>query len=496
MTEQNGRGAAVADIEDGLPVPARYWAVTTIALAITLAVIDSAIANVALPTIAADLKTDPAESIWVVNGYQLAITVSLLPLSSLGDTLGYRAVYIWGLVLFTVSSIGCALATSLPLLAAARVVQGFGAAGILSVNTALLRHIYPQKLLGRGIALNATVVAISAAAGPTIASAILSVAPWPWLFGVNLPIGVAAIALAVFALPKTPRSPHGFDWISAVLSAVTFGMLIGSIDALGHGEAYVIFLGELAIAGVFGFLLVRRQLGRPAPMLPVDLLRIPIFALSICTSIASFMAQMLALVALPFLLQHELGHDAVATGLFLTPWPIAIAIASPIAGRLADRYPAGLLGGIGLFIFALGLLALGSMPEKPYWLDIVWRMALCGLGFGIFQSPNNRAMLSSAPKSRSGGASGMLGTARLLGQTTGAAIVALLFSRLTQHAEMVALLLAAGCALVAAGVSLARLYERPALQVMRPSNPEADPGMHADVLKQETRTDGEDDRNP
>lgn len=485
--------AAAQTVEiDGQPTPARHWAMATLALGITLAVIDSAIANVALPTIAQDLKTDPAMSIWVVNGYQLAITVSLLPLSSLGDSTGYRNIYIAGLFLFTASSIGCAFATSLPMLALMRVVQGFGAAGIMSVNTALLRFIYPAKLLGRGISLNALVVAISAAAGPTIASGILSVASWRWLFWVNLPIGLAALVLAIRWLPKNPHSGHAFDWISAGLSAASFGLLIGSIDALGHGEAYVLFLIELAVAGGLGFLLVRRQQGKPAPMLPVDLLRIPIFALSICTSIASFMAQMLALVALPFLLQHDLGHSAVETGLFLTPWPIAIAVASPIAGRLADKYPAGLLGGVGLFVFALGLLALGSLPPSPAPLDIVWRMAMCGLGFGIFQSPNNRAMLSSAPKSRSGGASGMLGTARLLGQTTGAALVALLFARLPTHAPMVALLIAAGCALVAAGVSLARLYERPSLQVMRPSNPEADPGMHAEVLKEEQAEERKD----
>src|SRR5579871_6516700 len=179
--------------EDGLPTPARYWAVVAIALGITLAVIDSAIANVALPAIAADLHTNPALSIWVVNGYQLAITVSLLPLSSLGDITGYRRIYLGGLILFTLASIGCAFSTSLPLLAAARVIQGFGAAGIMSVNTALLRHIYPQSLLGRGIGINAMVVAVSASLGPTIASAILALAPWPWLFAVNVPIGLGAL---------------------------------------------------------------------------------------------------------------------------------------------------------------------------------------------------------------------------------------------------------------------------------------------------------------
>jgi DHA2 family multidrug resistance protein-like MFS transporter len=175
----------------------------------------------------------------------------------------------------------------------------------------------------------------------------------------------------------------------------------------------------------------------------------------------------------------------VQTGLFLTPWPIAIGIAAPIAGKLADRYPAGLLGGIGLSVFAAGLLSLAFLPEHPDTFDLVWRMALAGTGFGLFQSPNNRAMIGSAPKERSGGASGMLGTARLLGQTTGAAIVALLFARVPHDATTVALLMATGFALIAAFVSTLRLYEPLAVQRLRSANPEADPTMRADLLREE-----------
>jgi DHA2 family multidrug resistance protein-like MFS transporter len=469
---------------DGLPTPQRYWAIVAIALGITLAVVDSAIANVALPTIARDLNTNPALSIWVVNGYQLAITILLLPLSSLGDIIGYRRVYLSGLVLFTLASLGCAFSHSLVELTAARVIQGFGAAGIMSVNTALLRYIYPQKILGRGIGINAVVVSVASVVGPTIASAILAAANWPWLFAVNLPIGIAAILVGWRYLPKTPPSPHKFDFPSAVLSALSFGLLIGSIDALGHGEGFPLFLLEVVVTLGIGYVLVRRQLSLPLPLLPVDLLKIPIFTLSVCTSISSFAAQMLAFVSLPFLMQNELHYSAVQTGLLITPWPLAIGVVAPIAGRLADRYSAGILGGIGLFVFALGLLSLAFLPEHPDVLDIVWRMVLGGIGFGLFQSPNNRAMLSSAPRSRSGGASGMLGTARLLGQTIGASLVALLFARLPHGAPTVSLLLASGFALVAAGVSLARLYE-PADQARdRAPNPEADPTMHANLLRQ------------
>ncbi|MFP6559843.1 MFS transporter [Paraburkholderia sp. B3] len=453
-----------AEAEAGLPFPQRYHAIVVVALGITLAVLDSAIANVALPTIARHLQASEASSIWIVNAYQLAVTMSLLPLASLGDRIGYRRVYLWGLGLFTVASLGCALAPSLPVLAAARMVQGLGGAGIMSVNTALVRMIYPRNQLGRGVSINAMVVAIASAVGPTIASGVLAVASWPWLFAINVPIGIAAYALGLRALPVNRPHPAPYDYGSAVLNALVFGLLIFAVDGLGHGERRAWIGTEFAAALVIGWFFVRRQLTQPAPLLPVDLLSIPVFALSVGTSICSFCAQMLAFVALPFLLQDAFGFTQVATGLLMTPWPLVIVGAAPLAGWLSDRYAAGMLGGIGLALFALGLLLLATLGAHPSAFDIGWRMALCGAGFGTFQSPNNRQMLASAPRERSGGASGMLGTARLTGQTLGAALVALIFGVAPQHGPTIALYVATGFAAVAAVVSMLRLVPGNAAQ--------------------------------
>ncbi len=450
--------ASAADDEGGgLPAAARLWAIATVVLGISLSVLDGAIANIALPTIARDLKASAVDSIWVVNAYQLAITITLLPFASLGDIVGYRRIYLLGLAVFTLSSLGCALSGSLTVLTLARVLQGFGAAGIMSVSMALVRFIYPRQMLGRGLGINAMAVAVSSAVGPTVASAILSVAHWQWLFAVNIPIGIAALLLGLKALPRVAGQRHPFDFKSAVLSAVTFGLLITGIDALGHELKPALAALEFAGALACGVVLVRRQLSMPAPLLPVDLLRRPLFALSIGTSICSFTAQMLAFVSLPFYFQDELGRTAVATGFLMTPWPIAVAIIAPISGRLSDRFSAGLLGGIGLAALAAGLALMAGLPAHPGWGEIAWRMALCGFGFGLFQSPNNRAMATSAPKERSGGASGMLSTARLLGQTTGAALVALILGLVPQHGTTVALLTAATFAGLAAVVSSMRL---------------------------------------
>jgi DHA2 family multidrug resistance protein-like MFS transporter len=451
---------AAAGAPDGLPAPRRWWSMAAIWLAMAMSVLDGAIANVALPTIAHELNATPAASIWVVNAYQLAITVTLLPLAALGDKLGYRRVYMCGLAVFTAGSLACALSHSLAALTAARIVQGLGAGGIMSINAALVRFTYPKAMLGRAIGLNALVISISAAIGPTVASAILASASWPWLFAVNVPIGIAAIAIGSRALPRTVGSGRPFDWISALLNAATFGFLITGAESVAR-EGLAAGVLKLSIGAAAGLLLAWREIPREAPLVPFDLLRIPIFGLSVATSIVSFGAQMMAYVGLPFYFQGAMGRSAVETGLLMTPWPLAVGVAAPLAGRLADRHRAGTLGGIGLTAFALGLFALSRLDPHATDMDITWRMALCGLGFGFFQSPNNRAMVTSAPMHRSGASGGMLATARLLGQTAGAVTTAVFFHVAGTHAASSALATAAVIAAVAAVVSLSRLRLAP-----------------------------------
>jgi len=447
---------------DGLPDNARRWAVIAIAISVGMATLDTAIANTALPTIAVDLHASPAASVWVVNAYQLAMVATLLPFAALGEILGYRRVYISGLVLFTLASLACALSSSLPTLAGARVLQGLGASAIMSVNTALLRFVYPSRLLGRGLGFNSLIVAVAFAVGPTVASVILSISTWPALFAVNVPLGLVAFALAYKALPETARATHGFDIWVALFNVGAFGMLILALGEAAHSAGFARVLPELAAALIFGALLLRRQAGHPAPMLPIDLFRRPMFALSTLTAICSFAAQGLAFVSLPFYFETVLGRSQVETGFLMTPWPVVVAMMGPIAGRLSDRYSAGVLGGIGMATLCLGMALLALLPVHPSVFDIGWRMAVCGAGFGFFQAPNLKAIMGSAPASRSGGASGIVATARLLGQTTGAALVALCFTIASHHGATLALALGAVFAGGASIASFSRLFaDRP-----------------------------------
>ncbi|MEQ9332955.1 MFS transporter [Thalassobaculum sp.] len=442
---------------DGLDLPRRRWAWATIIVGIALAVLDSSMTNVALPTIAGHFAASPAVSIWIVNGYQLAIVATLLPFASLGEIYGYRRVYLAGVSLFAVAALGCALAGSLAELTAARIVQGLGAGGLMSVNAALLRYIVPKDRFGAAIGVNALVVAAAATVGPTLGGFVLAVADWPWLYAMHLPVGAAVVAMGWFSLPDSDRAGRRFDLRSAVLSAAAIGLVVTTLDSIGHGLGWPLVAVQAVGCGICWVLLVRRELRVPEPLLPLDLLAKPIFSLSIATAMASFVAQVLAFVSLPFTFQRIHGFPPLEVGLLMMPWPLAIAVVAPFAGRLSDRWSPAIIVGAGLAMLAAGLAALALLPDDPGQYDIAWRMALCGAGFGLFQAPNNRTLITAAPRARSGAASGMLGTARLSGQAVGAALVALLLGRLGIEGATWALVLGAGFAALAATVSLMRL---------------------------------------
>ena len=390
----------------------------------------------------------------------------MLPLGALGEIVGHERIYLGGLLLFTLASLASACAWSLESLLVARTLQGLGASGLMSVNTALVRFVYPSRLLGRAFGYNALTVATATTLGPTVAAGILALGPWPWLFAVNIPIGLVAIAIGMKTLPRPPRAVHRVRLSRRPDGGGRLGLIIIGISSAAHHAPIGLVSIALVVGIAFGWLLIRRHADHPAPMLPVDLFRLPIFALSAATAVCSFVVQGLAFVALPFYFQETLHRTAVETGLFMTPWPLVVAIMAPIAGRLSDRYPAGILGGIGLALLCLGMGLLATLPAAPTTADIVWRMALCGCGFGFFQAPNLKALMSSAPPARSGSASSIVATARLTGQTIGAALAASCFSFVGRDGAVVALALAAGVAAVGSLMSFLRLIAIPRAQLI------------------------------
>lgn len=443
-------------ISQTLPPRRRFLALLAILIAASTTAMDGVAAAVALPTLSEHFAVEASTSIWVVNVFQLAVVTCLLPMAALSDIFGTRWIYIAGLLVFAVMSALAALAPTLELLILARLFQGISAAAIMSFNLAIVRFIMPPDRLGSAIGLTAMAVAISTCLAPTLSGILLTIGSWRLVFGMSLVMGLAASVLALLTLPETGTRKRTYDFISATLSAITFGSFLLAVSSIGHFWHPVVTVSLFAAGLAAGYALVARLWREPAPLLPLDLLRIRVFALSVSASLCAFCAQMTSFVSLPFFLQTTLDFTVLEAGLVFASWPLALACTAPIAGHLADRLPAGILGFGGMALLATALWILVSLGPQAGPFDVVWPMILCGIGFGLFQSPNNRTIVGSAPKDRSGAAGGVLATARLVGQALGTAVAVVSLSGALGDEPAIALIIAAGFAATGACISIAR----------------------------------------
>lgn len=393
--------------------------------AMAMVVLDAGLVNVALPTIAGALKAAPGDAILIVSAYQTALVIGLLPCAHLAERLGYRRLFVGGLALFTAASIACAFAGSLTVLVVARAVQGLGGAAIIALGIALLRLALGPERLGKAIGWNALTVALCSAAGPVAGAWLLSIAAWPWLFLFKLPVSAVAIAAAATALPEAERIADEADRAGIVLHALVAALIFAAAGvAMRQPGAAVLLVG---VAVVLGWALVRRERVRAAPLWPIDLLGLRRFRVSLAASVCCFTAQSAGLLALPFYLQLGLGRSAAVTGLVLMCWPLTVAVTSIAANRLAERLGSAALCAAGGLVLAAGLLLSSLLPGAGI-APLVIGAAFSGLGFGLFQVPNNRTLFLSAPAERSAAAGGMQGSARLIGQTAGALLTGFLLA--------------------------------------------------------------------
>jgi DHA2 family multidrug resistance protein-like MFS transporter len=453
---------AVLDYPDGLPTPRRYVAVIAVSLGTILTTVDGSIVNVALPTLARDLHVQPSEAVLVVTIYQLVLMMTLLPFSALGERFGHRATYQYGQIAFVIATTLCFFARSLPFLVLVRGFQALAAAAALSVSSAMIRSIYPLSRLGRGLSFNTVIAASAASLAPTVGGAILAVANWPWLFAIVVPFGLLSILIGRKSLPEGYRQNNPYDVLGAVMCAATFGLGIFGLESAVHGDSPVVSAALVALGVALGFVFVRRELGQSRPVLPVDLLRLKTIALPCIGSLAAYMGWMIVMVTLPFRLQQQFGFTPAAAGAVLAPLPLMSMIVAPTSGLLSDRFPAGLLGAIGMAIGIAGMICLAFLPASPDHFDILWRVTLCGLGSGMFFSPNARQIIGSAPIERAAAAGALSSTIRGAGQTLGATAVAALLAGGIGIGSTPPLI-AAGLALIAGFCSLA---------VLRPPRPD------------------------
>lgn len=443
---------------EGLPPGRRGMAALALALGLMLAVLDATMINVGLPLIAESLNESAASIVWVVNAYSLTVAMSLLPMAAIGERIGFKRLFRLGLTTFVLAALASAFAPNLYFLLVSRIFQGLGGAAIMCLFGALVRHIYPPQLIGRGLGLNALTVAVSSVLGPTIGSLILSVTTWHWIFLFSVPMGLLTM-LGVRYLPDVPPIKSPFDWLAAVMSMTTIGLFIIGVDFLVGAFWYAITL--IALAGVIGVALVRRSSQHAAPLVPVDLFRIPAMRYALAASASTFAGQMATLVSLPFYLQITLERPLLSVGFLMAGWPTGAGVIALIAGRLSDRFSVALLSGIGAGTMAFGLLWVVLMPASisDGWLFTA--MLVSGVGFGFFQTPNNRVLIGSAPRHRAGALGGLQATTRVFSQSFGAAIVSLVFSLSATSGPLLGLLVAIFFSLIAVTVNIVRHFKAP-----------------------------------
>ncbi len=443
---------------EGLPPGRRGMAALALALGLMLAVLDATMINVGLPSIAESLNESASSVVWVVNAYSLTVAMTLLPMAAIGERIGFKRLFRYGLLTFVLAALASALAPNLPALLVSRIFQGLGGSAIMCLFGALVRHIYPPSLIGRGIGLNALTVAVSSVMGPSIGSFILSLASWHWIFFFSVPMGLLTM-LGVRYLPDVAPIRSRFDWQAAMLSMTTIGLFIIGIDylmgATWHGIALIV------LAVLIGTALVRRSSKQTAPLVPVDLFRIPAMRYALAASASTFAGQMATLVSLPFYLQITLERSQLSVGFLMAGWPAGAAVIALIAGRLSDRFSVALLSGLGAGTMALGLLCVVLMPASipDGWLFAA--MLLSGVGFGFFQTPNNRVLIGSAPRHRAGALGGLQATTRVFSQTFGAAIVSLVFGLGLNSGPMLGLYVAIFFSIIALAVNIFRHFNAP-----------------------------------
>lgn len=451
--------------DDGLPGRERAAVMAALMTATVMVVFDGSVINIALPKMADALRVAPSIAVWFANAYLLSVAMTLAIFAALAGRFGFRPLFLPGLAVFTLASAGCALASNADALIALRVLQGVGGAAVVSIGPAILRSAFPSRLLGRILGLNALLIAASTALAPIVGGTLLDTWGWQWLFALNIVPGALALAIAMKAIPASPGTARGpFDTPGAWFSAVLLGALIMATNHVAMpGEGGYVVIALLAGAGFAWRMRHARQ-----PLLPPVIFASARFSLAALTSMASFVAQGITFVALPFLFQNAYGYSAFETALLFTPWPVGIVLVAPHAGRLADRVSPALISTVGLCVLAAGQVSLALLPGQPQVWDIVARCLLCGIGFGCFQSPNNREMLSSVSREHSSYASGVLAIMRTFGQCLGTALVGVLLASharggvsMERPAVQLSLWIAVAATALAVTLSLSRLRHIP-----------------------------------
>jgi EmrB/QacA subfamily drug resistance transporter len=416
----------------------KWWIMVAVSLTLFMGAVDGTIVNVALPTLAAEFNANFATVQWVVLAFLLGLSVLLLSVGRLADMAGKKRIFATGLLIFVIGSVLCGFAPSIYALIAARLVQAIGAAMVIALGVAIVTETWPPQQRGQAIGFSAGVIALGIVIGPALGGLIISALSWRWIFFVNVPLGLLALFLIWrYIPPLQPKSTHErFDFLGASvlglgLLALLLALTVG--QDLGFTDARILALFAVAAAALVVFIRVERRV--PYPMVDLRLFRNVQFSLNLVTGLLTFVAISAVTFLLPFYLQLALALPVARVGLLIAIVPVVLAVLGPLSGSLSDRFGTRPVSVFGLILLLIGYLTASTMNETTTPLDYVLRMLPIGLGMGIFQSPNNSAVMGAVPRSRLGIASGMLSMTRTLGQTVGIAVLGAFFaSRLVYYA--------------------------------------------------------------
>ena len=396
-----------------------------VAMGVFLATIDGSIVNIALPVLAKDLQVEFSVIEWVVLSYLLTITTLMLSIGRLADMIGKKKIYASGFVIFTLGSALCGSVTHIGLLIGFRVLQAVGASMLMALGTAIVTEAFPAHERGKALGIMGSVVSIGIIIGPTIGGFILEAASWQWLFFVNVPIGVIGVLMVLKYVPAVrPTESEKFDfWGAGLLFVCLLSLLLGlSISqTLGFADLRVVGLLAVAVLFVFGFIFV--ELRQPQPMIDLRIFTNRLLSTNLVTGFLGFIGVSGTMILMPFYLQNILLLSPRDAGILMGVVPLVVGIVAPISGNISDRIGPRPLTAIGLFILIFGFVSVSTLDASTTAAGYALHFLPVGLGLGLFQSPNNSAIMGTAPKNRLGIVSGMLAITRTLGQISGISIL-------------------------------------------------------------------------
>jgi EmrB/QacA subfamily drug resistance transporter len=408
----------------------KWYVLSAVGMGVFLATIDGSIVNISLPTLVTSFKTDFALVQWVVLAYLLTVTTLMLGVGRLSDIYGKKPIYTAGFIIFTTGSVLCGLSPTIYTLIGFRVLQAVGASMVMALGMAITTEAFPPSERGRALGISGTIVSVGIAVGPTLGGLIVKNLSWHWIFFVNLPIGIIGTWMVARYVPAfKPPGGQRFDYWGALtlcvsLLALLVALTLGQYN--GFGDRIVLLLFGTWIVFLAAFIFIELRLDQP--MLDLRLFRNSLFSVSLTTGFIIFICLSGTLILMPFYAENVLGYDPQQTGLLMATVPVALGLIAPLSGSLSDRFGSRPITVAGLAVLTIGFLAVSSLDAETTTLGYVLRFLPVGLGMGIFQSPNNSAIMGAAPRDRLGIASGMLAVTRTLGQTTGIATLGALWA--------------------------------------------------------------------